>query len=140
MIHLPHPDADARLRAVENQTESVKTPIVARGLRPGALLVSGIINLGGGLGVLLGMPGATDERMAATWALVQFISGVWAGVLGANSPFLHGLVAGLPALALGLLLPSALPVQFVVIAWALAPSAALVAGMILRFTRRRAPR
>jgi hypothetical protein len=107
-------------------------------LRPGALLVSGIINLGGALGVLLAMPGhASDDRMAASWALVQFLSGVWAGVLGANSPFLHGLVAGLPALVLGLLLPTTLPAQFIVVTWFLAPSAALVAGMILRFMRRR---
>lgn len=122
---------------MENQTESVKTPTIARGLRPGALLVSGIINLGGALGVLYGMPQATDERMAATWALVQFISGVWAGVLGANSPFFHGLVAGVPALVIGLVLPSPLPTQFVIVAWFLAPCAALVAGMIMRFMRRR---
>jgi len=113
----------------------------ARGLRPGALLVSGVLNLAGALGVLFAMPGnATDGRIAASWALVQFISGVWAGVLGANSPFLHGLVAGVPALALGLVLPSSLPSQYVVVTWFLAPSAALIAGMIMRFRRRRAPR
>ena len=113
------------------------TPPPARGLRPGALLVSGLLNLGGALGVLLAMPGhATDGRMAATWALMQFISGVWAGVLGANSPFLHGLVAGVPALALGLVMPSALPAQFVVVTWFLVPSAALLAGMLMRFRRR----
>ena len=33
-------------------------------------------------------------------------AGVWAGVLGANSPFLHGLVAGVPALVLGLMIPA----------------------------------
>jgi uncharacterized membrane protein len=119
------------------QSDPLTKPAIARGLRPGALLVSGIINLGGALGVLLAMPGhASDDRMAASWALVQFLSGVWAGVLGANSPFLHGLVAGLPALVLGLLLTT-LPAQFVVVTWFLAPSAALVAGMILRFMRRR---
>jgi hypothetical protein len=58
------------------------------------LLVSGVISAGGALLVLFGMAGAGDERVAAAWALVQFLSGVWAGVLGANSPFLHGLVAG----------------------------------------------
>jgi hypothetical protein len=122
-------------------SDPVIKPAIARGLRPVALLVSGIINLGGALAVLLAMPGhATDERMAATWALVQFLSGVWAGVLGANSPFLHGLVAGVPALVLGMLLPTALPKQFVVVTWFVAPSAALVAGMIMRFMRRRAPR
>jgi hypothetical protein len=111
----------------------------ARGLRPGALVVSGALNVAGALGVLLAMPGhATDARVAATWALVQFISGVWAGVLGANSPFLHGLVAGAPALVLGLVLPSPLPAQYVIVTWFLAPSAALIAGMMMRYLRRRA--
>jgi uncharacterized membrane protein len=110
----------------------------SRGLRPGALLVSGALDLAGALGVLLAMPGhASDARMASTWALVQFISGVWAGVLGANSPFLHGLVAGLPALVLGLVLPGPLPAQYVVVTWFLAPSAALIAGMLMRYRRKR---
>ena len=118
------------------QTEPVKTP--NQKLRPGALVISGLLNVVGTLLVLLAMPGhATDERLAAAWGLVQFLSGVWAGVLGANSPFLHGLVAGLPALALGLLLPSPLPPQFVVVSWFLAPSAALIAAAIMRFMRRR---
>jgi len=122
-------------------TSQTSTPAPARGLRPGALLVSGMLNLGGALGILLAMPGSAGEgRIAATWVLVQFISGVWAGVLGANSPFLHGLVAGLPALVLGLALPSPLPAQYVVVTWFLVPSAALIAGMIMRFMRRRAPR
>jgi len=113
-------------------------PPPARGLRPGALLVSGVCNVAGTLAVLFAMPGhATDGRIAATWTLVQFISGVWAGVLGANSPFLHGLVAGVPALVLGLVVPSSLPTQFVVVTWFLAPSAALLAGMIMRFMRKR---
>jgi hypothetical protein len=119
-------------------TEAPPTPPIARGLRPGALLVSGLLNLGGALAVLLAMPGsASDERTAAAWALVQFISGVWAGVLGANSPFLHGLVAGVPALALGLALPGPLPAQYIVVTWFLVPSAALLAGMLMRFRRRR---
>jgi len=109
-----------------------------RGLRAGALLVSGAINVLGALFVILLMPGgAGDERMAAAWVLVQFLSGVWAGVLGANSPFYHGLVAGLPALVLGLVLPSSLPAQFVVVTWFVAPSAALLAAAIMRFMRRR---
>lgn len=119
-------------------TSPAPTTPPARGLRPGALLVSGVLDLAGALAVLFAMPGhASDARMAATWALVQFISGVWAGVLGANSPFLHGLVAGLPALVLGLTVPSSLPAQYVVVTWFLAPSAALIAGMLMRFRRRR---
>jgi hypothetical protein len=107
-------------------------------LRPGALLVSGAINLFGALLVIHAMPGAVgDDRVASAWALVQFLSGVWAGVLGANSPFLHGLVAAIPALLLGLALPSPLPAQFVVVTAALAPSAALLAAAVMRFMRRR---
>ena len=113
------------------------TPPPASGLRPGALLVSGAINLFGTLAVLFLMSSASDSRVAATWGLVQFLAGVWAGVLGANSPLLHGLVAGVPALALGLVISSSLPPQFVVVAWFLAPSAALVAAMVMRFSRRR---
>jgi hypothetical protein len=116
----------------------VNTPPPARGLRAGALLVSGAINILGALLVIFAMPGtASDERMAAAWVLVQFLSGVWAGVLGANSPFNHGLVAGLPALILGLVLPSSLPIQFVAVTWFLAPSAALIAAALMRFMRRR---
>jgi len=119
------------------QTESVKPPTPVRGLRAGALLVSGLISAGGAMAVLFGMGGASDERVAAGWALVQFISGVWAGVLGANSPFLHGLLAGIPALILGLAIPGRLPGQFVVMCWFLAPAAALVAAALMRFMRRR---
>ncbi len=115
----------------------MKTPAPARGLRPGALLISGVINAGGAFIVLFAMGNATDERMAAAWALVQFLSGVWAGVLGANSPFLHGLVAGLPALLLGLLIPSPLPAQFVLMCGFLAPAASLLAAAIMRFLRHR---
>jgi hypothetical protein len=107
-------------------------------MRAGALLVSGVLGVAGSLLILFAMPAhATDDRVAAAWAVVQFISGVWAGVLGANSPFLHGLLAGLPALLLGLVIPSSLPVQFVVVAWFLAPSAALLAAALMRFMRRR---
>lgn len=116
----------------------MNSPPPSRGLRAGALLVSGAINVLGALLVILVMPGgATDERMAAAWVLVQFLSGVWSGVLGANSPFNHGLLSGLPALALGLLLPSSLPAQFVVVTWFVAPSAALLAAALMRFMRRR---
>lgn len=114
-------------------------PVPARGLRPGALLVSGVINIAGALLVLFAMDPADDSRAAQGWALMQFISGVWAGVLGANSPFLHGLVAGIPALLLGLVVASSLPMQFVIVAWAIAPAAALIAAAVMRFMRRRGP-
>ena len=113
-------------------------PAPTHGFRPGALLISGVINLLGALLVIFAMPGAaSDSRIAAAWTLVQFLTGVWAGVLGANSPFIHGVVAGIPALLLGLVLPSPLPVQFVVVTWALVPTAALLAAAIMRFMRRR---
>lgn len=169
--HLPHPEDEARLRAVKRpvkplalvvggiayrsvlnrastavrtqgihlQTESTNPRPPARGLRPGALLVSGVINLGGTLIVLFAMGSASDARHASAWVLVQFLSGVWAGVLGANSPFFHGLVAGLPALVLGFAISSALPAHFVAMAWLLAPAAALVAAAMMRFMRRRRP-
>jgi hypothetical protein len=120
-------------------TEPVKSNQPARGLRAGALLVSGVINLAGALLVVFALPGtAGDDRVAAAWALVQFISGVWAGVLGANSPFLHGLLAGVPALLLGLAVGARLPAQFVAVSWFLAPSAALLAAGLMRYMRRRA--
>jgi hypothetical protein len=122
------------------QTDPVNSPAPARGLRPGALLVSSLISLAGALWTLFGMGNAGDERVAAAWALVQFLSGVWAGVLGANSPFLHGLLAGVPALVLGFAIRSALPVHFVAMAWFIAPAAALIAAAIMRFMRHRAPR
>jgi hypothetical protein len=120
------------------QTQPVISPSPARGLRPGALLVSCAINLLGALLVILVMPAhASADRMASAWVLVQFLSGVWAGVLGANSPFVHGLVAALPALVLGLVLPTSLPAQFVVVTACVAPSAALLAAAVMRFMRRR---
>jgi hypothetical protein len=114
------------------------TPVPARGLRPGALLVSLALSSGGAALVLFAMPGgASDDRIAAAWVLVQFIAGVWAGVLGANSPFLHGLVAAAPAIVLGLAFRGVLPAQFVVVSGAIAPAAALIAAAIMRFMRRR---
>ena len=112
-------------------------PAPARGLRAGALLISGVINIGGALVVLFAMSGASDSRHASAWVLVQFLSGVWAGVLGANSPFLHGLVAGIPALVLGFLIRSVLPMHFVAMAWFIVPAAALIAAAIMRFMRHR---
>jgi hypothetical protein len=114
-------------------------PVPARGLRPGALLVSGVINVLGALLVLFAMDPTDDGRAAQGWALIQFVAGVWAGVLGANSPFMHGLVAGIPAVVLGILVASSLPVQFVIVAWAIVPAAALIAAAIMRFMRRRGP-
>jgi hypothetical protein len=112
--------------------------VPARGLRPGALLVSGVLSAGGSLLVLFALPdGANGERAAAAWVLMQFIAGVWAGVLGANSPFYHGVVAALPAVVLGLAIRSGLPAQFVVVSGAIAPAAALIAAAIMRFMRRR---
>ena len=119
------------------QTEPLK-PAPGHGLRPGALLVSLALNVAGALAVLLALPkGASPDRIAAAWALVQFISGVWAGVLGANSPFLHGLVAGAPALVLGFAIRGVLPPQYVIVAWFLTPAAALLAAACMRFMRRR---
>jgi len=109
-------------------------------LRAGALLVAWLINVIGTLVILFAMPGsALPDRVAAAWALVQFLSGVWAGVLGANTPLMHGLMAGLPALVLGLLIPNPLPAQVVVVTYALAPAAAIVAAALMRFMRRRGP-
>lgn len=120
-------------------TEPVK-PAPSSKLRPGALLVGWFINVVGTLVILFAMPGhASPDRMAAAWALIQFLSGVWAGVLGANTPLMHGLAAGLPALALGLLVPSVLPAQVVIVTYALAPAAAIVAAALMRFMRRRGP-
>ena len=130
-----------RQKGTHLHTQPLDSPPPVRGLRLGALLVSGTINLLGALLVIVAMPGGSgDERMAAAWVLVQFLSGVWAGVLGANSPFNHGLLSGLPALMLGLVLTSTLPAQFVVVTCFVAPSAALLAAALMRFMRRRAPR
>jgi len=85
------------------------------------------------------MGNASDARHASAWVLVQFLAGVWAGVLGANNPFLHGLVAGVPALVLGFLINSALPAHFVAMAWFITPAAALIAAAMMRFMRHRKP-
>jgi hypothetical protein len=122
------------------QTGPLNAPPPTHKLRPGALVVSWTINVIGALVILFAMSGhATLDRTAAAWALIQFLSGVWAGVLGANTPLLHGLVAGLPALTLGLLIPGPVPAQGVIVTYALAPAAALVAAALMRFMRRRGP-
>ena len=129
--------AAVRPQGAHLQTEPVKPHRHARGLRAGALLVSGAHQRRRRVARAAWHAGAARRRVAATWALVQFLSGVWAGVLGANSPFLHGLVAGVPALVLGLSIASPLPAQFVVVCWFLAPAAALLAAAIMRFVRHR---
>jgi hypothetical protein len=108
-----------------------------RGLRPGALLVGGVINAGGALLLLFAGGSMSDARVAAAWCLVQFLTGVWAGVLGANTPFLTGLVTGVPAVVLGFLITSPLPAQFVAVTWFIAPAAALIAAALMRLMARR---
>ena len=79
------------------QTGPLNAPPPTHKLRPGALVVSWTINVIGALVILFAMPGhAPLDRMAAAWALIQFLSGVWSGVLGANTPLTHGLVRGCP--------------------------------------------
>ena len=46
---------------------------------------------------------------------------------------------GPPALALGLLLDSVLPTQFVAVTYAVVPAAALLAAALMRFMRKRGP-
>ena len=88
--------------------------------------------------VLFGI-GPDHPRLLGSWAFVQCISGVWAGVFGANSPFYNGMVAGLPAVALALAFGPQLPWPFVIMAWFLVPASALLAAAIMRFMRRRGP-
>ena len=102
------------------------------------MLVGGGINTIGALMVIFAT-GPYDSRLAGSWAFVQCISGVWAGVFGANSPFLNGMVAGLPAVVLGLVLGSKLPWPFVTMTWFLVPASALVPAAVMRFMRRRGP-
>ena len=120
------------------QTQPVNTLPPVRGLRPGALLVGCGINLIGALIVVFAV--APDSpKLAGSWLLVQFISGVWAGVFGANSPFLHGVIAGLPGLLIALLWGPQLPWPFAVMCGFMVPAAALVATAIMRYMRRRGP-
>jgi len=100
--------------------------------------VGGGINLIGALIILLGSA-PQNARVLGPWAFVQCISGVWAGVFGANSPFFNGVVAGLPAVVLALLIGSRLPWPFAIMAWFLVPAAALLAAAIMRFMRKRGP-
>jgi hypothetical protein len=95
-------------------------------------------NIIGALVVIFGVA-PNNPNVAGSWILAQFISGVWAGVFGANSPFLNGMVAGLPAVALALLFSDRVHWLFAVMAWFLVPAAALVAAAVMRFMRKRAP-
>jgi hypothetical protein len=70
---------------------------------------------------------------APAWAFVQSLAGLWAGVLGAGSPLLHGLVAGLPAFVLGAWLGHTLPLHFDALAYFLAPAAAVIAAAAMRY-------
>ena len=116
------------------QTQSVNPPTY--GLRLAAILIGGGINVIGALLVIFGTaPG--NPRLIGGWAFVQCISGVWAGVFGANSPFYNGMVAGLPALLLALAFGPQLPWPFVIMAWFLVPASALLAAAIMRFMRKR---
>ena len=93
------------------------------------------------MGALLVLFGTApnNPRLISAWAFVQCLSGVWAGVFGANSPFYNGMVAGLPALALALLFGPQLSWPFVIMAWFLVPASALLAAAIMRFMRKRQP-
>ena len=46
---------------------------------------------------------------------------------------------GMPALVLGMLVRSVLPMHFVAMAWFIVPAAALIAAAIMRFMRHRQP-
>lgn len=102
------------------------------------MLIGGGINVIGALVVVFGVA-PNNPNVPASWMLVQFLSGIWAGVFGANSPFLNGMVAGLPAVALSLLFSDRVHWLFAVMAWFLVPASALVAAAIMRFMRKRAP-
>ena len=102
------------------------------------MLVGGGINLVGALVVIFGVT-TGRPNLLASWMLVQFLSGTWAGVFGANSPFLNGLVAGLPAVALSLLFNGPVHWVFALMTWSMVPASALIAAAIMRFMRKRAP-
>jgi len=102
------------------------------------MLVGGGLNVIGALAVIFGVaPNHPD--ITGSWMLVQFVSGVWAGVFGANSPFLNGIVAGIPAVVLSLLFNDRVHWLLSVMAWFIVPAAALFAAALMRFMRRREP-
>jgi hypothetical protein len=81
----------------------------------------------------LGTAPTTPRDPAAAWAFVQCLAGVWAGILGAGSPLLHGLVAGVPAFFLGATLGVTLPLHFDALGYFLAPASAVIAAAALRY-------
>jgi hypothetical protein len=114
-----------------------------RGLRPIAMAVGSAVSALGGWAVLakydLGTPPGQPADPAAAWGLVQCLAGVWSGVLGAGSPLMHGLVAGIPAFALGAALGHTLPIHFDALTYFLAPTAAVVAAAVMRYSARTRP-
>ena len=102
------------------------------------MLIGGGLNLVGALVVLFGVA-PNNPNVPGSWMLVQIVSGVWAGVFGANSPFLNGMVAGIPAVALSLIFSDRVHWVYAVMSWFLVPAAALVAAALMRFMRRRGP-
>ena len=102
------------------------------------MLIGCGINIIGTLVVIFGVA-PNNPNVAGSWMLVQMISGVWAGVFGANSPFINGVVAGIPAVVLALLFSGRVHWEFAVMAWFLVPASALVAAAVMRFMRRRGP-
>lgn len=102
------------------------------------MLVGGGANLVGALVVVSGT-NAYSSKLMQSWLFVQCLSGIWAGVLGANSPFLNGIVAGIPSIAVALMVGERMPWPMAVIAWFLVPASALVAAAVMRFMRKRGP-
>jgi hypothetical protein len=111
-----------------------------RGLRLIAIGVGLAVSALGGWVVLakydLGTPPEQPADPAAAWGLVQCLAGVWSGVLGAGSPLLHGLIAGIPAFALGAALGHTLPIHFDALAYFLSPAAAVIAAAVMRYSTR----
>ncbi|HPF26769.1 MAG TPA: hypothetical protein P5528_15220 [Steroidobacteraceae bacterium] len=112
-----------------------------RGTRPLAMAIGAAISLLGALALLArydwGRATAPDVDPGAAWAFVQFLAGAWSGVLGVGNPLVHGLVAGVPALAIGLLWGTSLPAQFDILAYFAAPGAAVLAAAVMRYSVRR---
>ncbi|MCB1624503.1 MAG: hypothetical protein KDI32_07940 [Pseudomonadales bacterium] len=113
-----------------------------RGTRPLAMAVGTAISAVGGMALLirydLHAPPPQTLDPGAAWAFVQFLAGAWSGVLGVGNPLVHGLIAGIPALVLGLLWGHTLPAQFDVLAYLISPAAAVIAAAVMRYSVRQA--